>query len=282
MMGTKKMSDLITDNMKVYEGKAKLPLGKLALLAIFAGIFIAIGGSSSSAAVYGIGNTGLAKCLAGAIFPIGLILIVLIGGELFTGDCLMFFGVLNKKIKMISVIRVLVLVFIFNLVGSLIVVFLVNQSGQLDFNGGALGAATIKTAYNKMNLSFGQAFSSAIMCNILVCLGVLIAGVAKEAAGKILGMFFTIWAFVIGGYEHCVANMYYIPAGLLAKETDKYYDAAVSAGLTPDQIDSMSLKGFFVDNLIPVTLGSIVGGMIFIALPLYLIHKKDIIANQSQ
>ena len=280
-MNTKKMSALISDNMAVYEGKAKLKLGKLALLAVFAGMFIAIGGSSSSAATYGIANTGLAKTLAGAIFPVGLILVVLIGGELFTGDCLMFFGVLNKRVKVLDMVRVLCLVFIFNLIGSLIVVVLVNQCGQLDFGGGALGAATIKTAYNKMNLSFTKAFCSAIMCNILVCLGVLIAGVAQDAAGKILGIFFTLWAFVIGGYEHCVANMYYIPAGLLAKETDKYYEAAVAAGMTPDQLDSMNIKGFFIDNLIPVTLGNIVGGMLFIALPLYLIHRKDIAGDNK-
>lgn len=275
-MGTKKISDLISDNMAVYEGKAKLKLGKLALLAIFAGMFIAIGGSSSSAAVYGISNTGLAKCLAGAIFPIGLILVVLIGGELFTGDCLMIFGVLDKRIKVMQVVKTLILVFAFNLLGSLIVVVLVNQCGQLDYGNGALAAATIKTAYNKMNLTFLKAFCSAIMCNILVCLGVLLAGVCQDSAGKILGMFFAIWAFVIGGYEHCVANMYYIPAGLLAKESDKYYSAAIDAGMTAGQLDSMSWQGFFVDNLIPVTLGNIVGGMFFIALPLYLIHKNNL------
>lgn len=275
-MGTKKMSALISDNMAVYEGKANLKLGKLALLAIFAGIFIAIGGSSSSAAVYGISNTGLAKTLAGAIFPIGLILVVLIGGELFTGDCLMIFGVMDKRIKVMQLIKTLVLVFIFNLIGSLIVVVLVNQCGQLDYGSGALAAATIKTAYNKMNMTFLKAFCSAIMCNILVCLGVLLAGVCQDSAGKILGMFFAIWAFVIGGYEHCVANMYYIPAGLLAKESDKYSQAAIDAGMTAEQLDSMSISGFFIDNLIPVTLGNIVGGMVFIALPLYLIHKKDL------
>lgn len=279
-MGTKKISELIAGNMAVYEGKAKLSFGKLVLLAIFAGMFIAIGGSSSSAATYGIANTGLAKTLAGAIFPVGLILVVLIGGELFTGDCLMIFGVFGKRVKVIDVIRVLCVVFIFNMVGSLIVVVLVNQCGQLNFGNGALGAATIKTAYNKMNLSFMKAFTSGILCNILVCLGVLVAGVCHDAAGKILGIFFTIWAFVIGGYEHCVANMYYIPAGLLAKTNEAYCAAAIDAGMTAEQIDSMNLGGFFVNNLIPVTLGNIVGGMIFIALPLYLIHKNNLKTNQ--
>ncbi len=275
-MGTKKITDVLKGNMAVYEAKAKLSFGKIVILAMLAGAFIAIGASSSSAAIYGIPNTGLAKTLAGAIFPVGLILVVLIGGELFTGDCLMVLGVMNKKVKVLDMIRVLVLVFLFNLVGSLIIVVLVNQCGQLDYNGGALGAAVIKTSYSKMNLSFVKAFTSGIMCNILVCLGVLLAGAAEAAAGKILGIFFAIWAFVIGGYEHCVANMYYIPAGLLAKTNSTYYDAALNAGMTANQIDSMSIGGFLINNLIPVTLGNIVGGMIFVALPLYLVHKSNL------
>lgn len=275
-MGTKKMSAVIKDNMAVYDAKTKIPVLKLLLLGILAGAFIAIGGSSSSAAVYGIANTGVAKTLAGAIFPIGLILIVLVGGELFTGDCLIFFGVMNKNVKVLQMIKVLILVFISNLVGSFIIVFLVNQSGQLDYGNGALAAATIKTAYNKLNLSFVKAFCSAIMCNILVCLAVLLAATAQDVIGKIFAIFFPVWAFVIGGYEHCVANMYYIPAGLLAKTSDTYYDAAIAAGMTSSQLDSMSVSGMFIDNLLPVTLGNIVGGMLFVALPLYLINKKEI------
>lgn len=222
-MGTKKIGDLITDNMGVYEGKTKLSFGKLVLLGMLAGAFIAIGASSSSAAVYGISNTGIAKSLAGAIFPVGLMFVVLIGAELFTGDCLMSFAVFDKRIKLLDMIRVLAVVFITNLIGACIVVVLVNRCGQLDYGNGALAAATIKTAYNKMNLSFMKAFTSGIMCNILVCLAVLLAGVCQDAIGKIFACFFPIWAFVIAGYEHCVANMYYIPAGLLAKHGEAYY-----------------------------------------------------------
>ena len=188
-MGTKKIGDLITDNMGVYEGKTKLSFGKLVLLGMLAGAFIAIGASSSSAAVYGISNTGLAKSLAGAIFPVGLMFVVLIGAELFTGDCLMSFAVFDKRIRLLDMIRVLVVVFITNLIGACIVVVLVNRCGQLDYGNGALAAATIKTAYNKMNLSFMKAFTSGIMCNILVCLAVLLAGVCRGCDWKDLRMF---------------------------------------------------------------------------------------------
>ena len=119
-------------------------------------------------------------------------------------------------------------------------------------------------------------FCCGIMCNIFVCLAFFLARTAKDVIGKLFAIFFPILAFVIGGYEHCVANMYYIPAGLLAKTSDTYYNAAIEAGMTASQLDSMSIAGFFVDNLIPVTLGNIVGGMIFVALPLYVINKKDI------
>lgn len=275
-MGTKKMSEVIDGNMSVYEAKAKLSIGKLFILGMLAGAFIAIGGSSSSAAIYGISNTGLAKCLAGCIFPVGLILVVMVGGELFTGDCLMAFGIFHKRVKVLDVIRVLILVFIFNLFGSLIVVALVNRCGQLDYGNGALAAAAIKTAYGKVNLSFMKAFTSGIMCNILVCLGVLLAGTCQEGIGKIFACFFPIWAFVIGGYEHCVANMYYVPAGLLAKQGEAYYDAALAAGMTVEQLDTLTISNFIVHNLIPVTLGNIVGGMVFVALPLYLVNKDKL------
>ncbi len=273
-MGTKKTAELIAGNMEVYEKKAKLSFGRLMILGMLAGAFIAIGASSSSAATYGIANTGLAKCLAGCIFPVGLILVVMVGGELFTGDCLMSFGVFDKRVKVLQFIRVLAVVFVCNLIGALIIVVLVNRCGQLDYGNGALAAATIKTAYNKMNMSFIKAFTSGIMCNILVCLVVLLAGICQEGIGKIFACFFPIWAFVVGGYEHCVANMYYIPAGLLAKHGEAYYNAAILAGMTPEQLDSMTISSFLVNNLLPVTLGNIVGGIVFVALPLYLVHNN--------
>lgn len=276
-MGINKLVDVLVANLAVYEDKTKKTILELLISGMLAGAFIAIGASSSSAAVYGISNTGLAKALAGAIFPVGLIFVVMIGGELFTGDCLMSLDAMNKRVKITQIIRVLALVFVFNMLGALLIVCLVNRSGQLDYGNGALAASAIKTAYNKLNLGFGKAMCSGIMCNILVCLAVLLAGTAKDATGKIFAIFFPIWAFVIGGYEHCVANMYYIPAGLLAKTSDAYYQAAIDAGMTASQLDSMTVGSFFIDNLLPVTIGNIIGGMLFVAFPLYVVHKKALI-----
>ena len=159
----------------------------------------------------------------------------------------------------------------------MIIAALVYFSGQLDMSAGLLGAFTIKVAYGKAALPFSRALFSGILCNILVCVAVLMAGAAKDIAGKVFAILFPIMAFVIGGYEHCVANMYYIPAGLMALSNDTYKQVAMNAyGYTEAQLAALSLKGFFINNLIPVTIGNIIGGMIFVSIPLYLLHKKAV------
>lgn len=272
-----KMNTLIQS--KINEGKSKTtsPIKKIILLGIFAGIFIAFGASSSSLAIHAMTNSGLAKLVAGTIFPVGLMMIVLIGGELFTGDCMMAFGVLHRKYNVLNMIKVLFFVYVSNFIGSVLIVLLVHFSGQLDMTNGLLGAFTIKVALGKVNLSFSKALISGILCNILVCIAVLMAGVAKDIPGKILAIFFPIMAFVIGGYEHCVANMYYIPAGILAASNDTYREAAMTAyGYTEAQIGALNLQNFVVGNLLPVTIGNIIGGMLFVSVPLYVLHKNGL------
>lgn len=264
---------------KVNEGKAKteLPIGKLLLLGIFAGMFIAIGASSSSLAVHAMQNPGLAKLVAGLIFPVGLMMIVFIGGELFTGDCMMIIGVMDKKYSVLQMCKVLVLVWLSNFIGSLIIVSLVYGCGQYDMSSGVLGAYTIKVALGKVSLSFGKAIASGIMCNILVCIAVLMAGAARDVAGKILAILFPIMAFVVGGYEHCVANMYYIPAGMAALSNPVYRQAAMDTyGYTADQLAGLNVSTLVVNNLIPVTIGNMIGGMLFIGVALFVLHKNTL------
>ena len=151
-------------------------------------------------------------------------------------------------------------------------------SGLLDYTGGALGAFTIKVAYGKATITPFKAVCSGILCNILVCMAVLMATAAKDIAGKVWAIFFPIAAFVIGGWEHCVANMFYIPAGIIAG-TDSTYVAKAQElyGITAEQIAAdLNISGF-VSNLIPVTIGNILGGMVFVALPLYAIHKSKLV-----
>ena len=274
---------IVAANMNAARGKTELPLLRMILLGIFAGMFIAGGASASSLAMHAISNVGLARLVAGAIFPVGLMMIVLVGGELFTGDCLMIMGCVHGKFSAAKMIKVLVVVYLSNFVGSVLFAELVNLSGQYSYTNGLLGAFTIKVAMGKVNLSFGAAFSSGILCNIFVCMAVLMAAAAKDISGKIWAIFFPILAFVVSGYEHCVANMYYIPAGIFAKANSAYAAVAMeNYGYTTLQLESLNWTNFVVKNLIPVTLGNIVGGMVFVGLPLYLIHSQKLKADEAK
>ncbi len=262
-------------NMKAGEGKVQLPLLKCILLGLMAGAFIAFGGATSSAAIHNISNQGVAKALAGAIFPVGLMMIVFVGGELFTGDCLMLAGVVDKRFSALQLIKTLIIVWLSNMAGAILIATLVYYSGLLDYTSGALGAFTIKVAYGKCTITPFKAICSGILCNILVCIAVLMATAARDIAGKVWAIFFPICAFVVGGWEHCVANMFYIPAGIIAATNDTYVAKAEELyGITAAQISASVNVGGFISNLIPVTIGNILGGMVFVALPLYVIHKK--------
>lgn len=273
-------SQVLDANIKAGCTKAQLPLLKCILLGIMAGAFIAFGGATSSAAVHNISDVGLSKTLAGCIFPVGLMMIVFVGGELFTGDCLMIAGVLDKKFSAGAMIKTLVVVFFSNMAGAVSVVVLAYFSGLFDYTDGALGAFLIKTAYAKTTITPFKAVCSGILCNVLVCTAVFMAGAAKDIVGKVWAIFFPIWAFVIGGWEHCVANMFYIPAGIIASVNDKYVTKAETLyGITAQQIaENLNPAGFAL-NLIPVTIGNILGGMIFVGLPMYLIHKSKRMNN---
>lgn len=266
----------ITENM-IQAGvtKATTPLPKLILLGIFAGMFIACGASASSVAMHAMTNVGLQRLVGGCIFPIGLMMIVLVGGELLTGGCLMVMGCLHKKYRVTDVIRVLAIVYFSNFIGSVIMAGMVCLSGQFNYTNGLLGAFTIKIAMGKVSMDFQTAFISGILCNIFVCLGVLMAGAAKDVTGKIFGCFFPIMAFIVSGYEHCVANMYYIPAGIFAAGNEKYVECAMREyGYTAEQLQKLNWSEFFITNQIPVTLGNIVGGMVFVGVILYMINMR--------
>lgn len=273
---------IVAANMNAAKSKTELSLGRMILLGIFAGMFIAGGASASSLAMHAISNVGLARLVAGTIFPVGLMMIVLVGGELFTGDCLMIMGCIHGKFSAIKMAKVLVVVYLSNLVGSLLFAGLVYASGQYNYTNGMLGAFTIKVALGKVNLSFGAAVASGILCNIFVCMAVLMATAARDISGKIWGIFFPILTFIVSGYEHCVANMYYIPAGIFAAANEAYVTSGVNNIMfAADQLDKLTWVNFVVANLIPVTIGNILGGMVFVGLPLYLIHQKMLKADEG-
>ena len=267
----------VSGNIVAANNKTQTSLFRLILLGIFAGMFIACGASASSVAMHAISNVGLSRLVAGCVFPIGLMMIVFVGGELFTGDCLMIMGCMHKEFSVWKMLKVLTVVWLSNLIGSVIFAAMVNASTQYNFTSGLLGAFTIKVAMGKLGMSFQSAFISGILCNFFVCIAVLMAAAAKDIAGKVWAIFFPIMAFVVSGYEHCVANMYYIPAGIFAAGNDAYVQKAIETyGYTAAQLDGLNWEAMLISNLLPVTLGNIVGGMVLVGLPLYLIHGAKI------
>lgn len=254
--------------------KSKLSTGKVIGKSIFAGMMIAMGAACSNVAVHAIDNVGVARLVAGCVFPVGLMMVILMGAELFTGDCLMAMAVSDKKITLAQFAKVLVLVYIGNFIGGFLAAAAMYCSGQFNYSAGRLGAYTIKVALGKVSLTPIQGIASGILCNILVCAAVLIAMSSKDVSGKLLASFFVIMPFVTGGFEHCVANMYYISAGLIAKLNPAYVEAADNVyGLT--DLTALGIKGFLINNLVPVTIGNIIGGSLCIGLAMYYLNYKE-------
>lgn len=237
-------------------GKSKLPLVKMFLLGILAGAFIAFGAEASSLAAHNVTQVGIQRLIMGCVFPVGLIMVVLLGTELFTGNCMMVAAVADKRVKFAMLLRNWVVVYLGNLVGAALIVLLVSATGQLGYSSNGLAVLTIKIAAAKTGLSFGAAFAGGILCNVLVCVAVLLAMASKSIIGKIMGIWFPIMAFVLSGFEHSVANMYYIPAGIFASMNPAYAAAAQEAGVNMANLNALG----FLGNIVPVTLGNIVGG----------------------
>ncbi|MDR2088964.1 MAG: formate/nitrite transporter family protein [Clostridiales Family XIII bacterium] len=240
------------------EEKVKYPAYKTLFLGVLAGMLIALAAATSNTAVHDIANIGLARMTAGLLFPFGLAMVIVAGAELFTGSCLIAVSVLARRITLLRMLKNWLLVYFGNFVGSFLVAAACAWSGQLHYSGNALAAYTIKTAAAKCSLGFGNAIVLGIFCNLLVCLGVFMALSAKDQAGRVLGAYLPTAFFVICGFEHCIANMYYIPAGIFAAGIPQYAAKALELGV---HTESLTWGNFFLANLLPVTLGNIVGGV---------------------
>ncbi len=255
--------------------KIRTTAPKTLIRSTLAGGMIAFGAAISSVAAHTITNVAFARLASALVFPVGLMMVILFGAELFTGDCLIAMSVFDKKQKVYNCLKLLFAVYVGNFLGSVFIALLISFSGQLDYSAGLLGAYTIKIAVDKVNLTFTQGFTSGILCNILVCAAVLMAGCAKDITGKLLATFFVIMLFVTGGFEHCVANMYYITAGLLAKCNPEYLQMAMNTyGFSANTLSTLTLANFFTKNLLPVTVGNILGGSFFVGLPVYIMNYR--------
>lgn len=250
--------------------KSKLPVVKMFLLGILAGAFIAFGAEASSLAAHNVTQVGIQRLIMGCVFPVGLIMVVLLGTELFTGNCMMVAAVADKRVKFAMLLRNWIVVYLGNLVGAALIVLLVSATGQLGYSSNGLAVLTIKIAAAKTGLSFGAALAGGILCNVLVCVAVLLAMASKSIIGKIAGIWFPIMAFVLSGFEHSVANMYYIPAGIFASMNPAYAAAAQEAGVNMANLNALG----FLGNIVPVTLGNIVGGAA-IALVMWFCFRRN-------
>jgi len=255
--------------------KASNDLLKVFVLAMLAGAFIALGAAFFTIVIHDSGDIpfGIMKLLGGVVFSLGLILVVVAGAELFTGNNLIVMAAIDKKISFGQLLKNWTIVFLGNWVGATFIAILVYLSGHWLTNNAEVGVKAVQIAQAKVSKSFMSAFILGILCNILVCLAVWLCFAGRSVTDKILAIIFPISAFVALGFEHSIANMYFIPAGILALNLSD-----VVMGLGPDLevtvYNSLNLKTFILNNLLPVTLGNILGGSFFVGIIYYFLYLR--------
>jgi len=251
--------------------KGKLNTLSTVLLGILAGVFIGLGAMFCTVVTTDIGlGFGLTKLLGGLAFCLGLILVVMAGAELFTGNCLMVMSWISGRVSLARLLRNWGLVYFANLLGGLSLVALMFYTYQWTLNGYGVGANALLIANAKVDLSFGSALARGILCNALVCLAIWLCFSARTVTGKILSILFPITAFVAAGFEHSIANMYFIPMGMLLASQPTVLAAA---GVTAGGIANLTWMGF-IGNLVPVTIGNIIGGGILIGAVYWLAYLR--------
>lgn len=241
-------------------------------LAILAGAFIAFGAIFFTIVTYDSSGVaaGLMRLIGGLAFCLGLILVVVAGAELFTGNNLIVMAYIDGKVTLKQLMKNWVIVYFGNFVGAIGVMSLIYFSGHWDIGNGAVGAKVIAIANAKVNLTWMEAFTRGILCNILVCLAVWLCFAGRTVVDKVLAILFPITAFVAMGFEHSVANMYFIPAGLVAKQQPEMLSL-----ISTINVENLTIMNFLFNNLLPVTLGNIIGGSVFVGLFYWFIYLRD-------
>lgn len=253
------------------KSKVSLTIGKMLFLSVFAGVFIALAGVASTTASVSVFQPSLGKLLGACVFPGGLTMVLLTGSELFTGNTLLVIPLFQREITCKAMLRNWLFVYIGNLIGSMLVAAAVVYCHQLSLFDNSVAVSVLSTAAAKCAMPFGQAFVKGILCNFLVCIAVWISFAAKDVIGKIAGLFFPIMFFVVSGFEHSVANMYFISVGIFAKMVPEYAQAAQAAGI---DVSGVNWGSFWTSNLIPVTLGNIVGGAVCVGCICWVLYLR--------
>ena len=272
---------------KIGVSKAHMSLFTLFALGVLAGIFIALGAifaTSVTAPTMGVDPAtgaslakylpfGITKLLGGFTFCLGLILVVVAGAELFTGNNLLVMAWANRRVSTASVLRNWGIVYVGNFVGAIMTVIVVLLSGQFTFGNGAIGLNALNIAQSKVGYGFIQAIFLGSLCNMLVCLAVWLVFSARTTTDKILSIIFPITAFVAAGFEHSIANMYFIPMGLAIKQFagEAFWS---SIGSSTADYAALTWGTFLLHNLLPVTIGNIIGGAVGVGVVYYVIYLR--------
>lgn len=228
--------------------KVRVSALKMVVLGVFAGMFIGFAGIASNVAGTTIANPSVSRLVSACVFPAGMAMVLIAGSELFTGNNLIIIAVLEKKVKLWEMLKNWFFVFLGNFIGAALVAMLVVYGHTPDLFEGALAEKMIASAISRVNQSFSEALIRGILCNILVCIAVWAAFAAKTVSGKLIMSYWPVMLFVLCGFEHSIADIYFGVAGIL---TAAEY-GVVAEGLT--------WGSFLLHNLLPVTLGNIIGG----------------------
>lgn len=255
-------------------GARKAQLSPLTTLiqAILAGGFVALGALFATVVIAGAGDHlsyGVARLLFGFVFCLGLILVVLAGAELFTGNNLIVIAWASRKVTLAALLRNWTLVYVGNFIGSVITALLVVAGREYQFGGGVVGQTALSIAVTKTQFDFAQAIALGILCNALVCMAIWLTLSGRTTTDKILAILFPVTAFVAAGFEHSVANMYFIPVGWLITAFDPAFAASTGLDLSP-----LTLTGM-IGNLIPVTIGNIIGGVVMVGAIYWFVYLRE-------
>ena len=275
--------DMARKAVEVGISKIALNVGTSFVLSILAGAFVAVGAVFSLTVTAGATGGaaeaagaalpfGVTRLLAGVTFSLGLVLVVVGGAELFTGNILLFFAWISRRASTFTVLRNWAVVYVGNFVGSIGTVAIVVAGGWYKLGNGAVGAGLLSTASGKVGHSFIEAFALGIMCNALVCLAIWLSYSARTTTDRIMAIVPPVTCFVAAGFEHSVANMFFIPAAIAVRAVApaSFWTAI---GSSADAYSNVDLRGLF-SNLIPVTLGNIVGGALLVAAMYWLAYLR--------
>jgi formate transporter len=269
--------EMATKALDIGIKKANLDFLSTLALGVLAGAFIALG-----CIFFTISQTnggvaipwGIGRVIGGLTFSLGLILVIVGGAELFTGNNLIVMAWASRRLSIWRLMRNWGIVYIGNMIGGVATAMVVFWSQHYEMDKAAVGVTALNIGLGKVNLEFSQALILGILCNALVCMAVWLSYSARTVIGRIAAIIFPISAFVAAGFEHCVANMYFIPYAIFIKAEAplKFWQAA---GLDATSYQALTWGRFFLNNLIPVTIGNIIGGVFFVALVYWIIYLRN-------